>query len=62
MHSAKEEKRQDHKGYQSMSGLRHDDSANQNGCASIGSGERAGQNSPKGRDFCPGLETRAPQR
>jgi RimJ/RimL family protein N-acetyltransferase len=36
MHSAKEDKRQDHRGHQSMSGLSDDDSANQNECASIG--------------------------
>ena len=55
MHSAKEIKRQDDRGYQCMSVVSDDDRANQNGSASVGSGERAGQSSPKGRDFCPGL-------
>jgi hypothetical protein len=47
MHLMKEDRRQDHGRYQSMSGLSDDDLANQIECASIGSGERAGQRSPK---------------
>jgi hypothetical protein len=47
MHSAKESKRQDHRGYQSMSALSDDGLASQNECASVGSEERAGQRSPK---------------
>ena len=35
-----------------MSGLSNDDPTNENECASIGSGERTDQSSPKGRDFC----------
>ena len=47
MHSANEDKRQDHRGCQCMSSLSDDARTNQNGCASIGSEERAGQRSPK---------------
>ena len=47
MHSAKEDKWQDHRGYQCMSSLCDDDSTNQNECVSIGSGAQAGQRPPK---------------
>ena len=47
MHSAKESKRLDHRGYRCMTSLSDDDLANQNACVSIGSGGRAGQSPPK---------------
>ena len=48
MHSAKEDRRQNDRGYLCMSGLSDDDSANENERAFIGSGERVGQRSPTG--------------